>query len=196
MRGTARVPFVGHAAHFYMHVVPAQPLLALQPPARRSSRRERPGHLGYALVLKRHGNLPSAFPPFMPNSLRLEIGNRPCTGFFSGLPAGSRPPRASGTGTGNRYPFGTPPSSCQPPLSPRLLCRGTIAAGSAGAVKVGKAAKVYFRGLPLITRALCILEPMPQPVQSRREARPRLGRDPSPPSLGTLDIYFPRHSHG
>lgn len=96
MRGTARVPFVGHAAHFYMHVVPAQALLALQPPARRSSLRERPGHLGYALVLKRHGNLPSAFPPFMPNSLRLEIGATPCAAFFSCLPAGSRPSRAQG----------------------------------------------------------------------------------------------------
>lgn len=87
---------MGHAAHFYMHVVPAQPLLALQPPARRSSLRERPGHLGYALVLKRHGRLPSAFPPFMPNSLRLEIGTTPCTAFFSCLPAYSRPSSAQG----------------------------------------------------------------------------------------------------
>lgn len=53
-----------------------------------------PGHLGYALVLKRHGNLPSAFPPFMPNSLRLEIGNAPCTAFLPRLPACSRPSRA------------------------------------------------------------------------------------------------------
>lgn len=68
--------------------------------------RERPGHLGYALVLKRHGRLPSAFPPFMPNSLRLEIGATPCTAFFSCLPACSRPSLAQ-----DKYPPRSSPSS-------------------------------------------------------------------------------------
>jgi hypothetical protein len=180
---------VGHAAHFYMHVVPAQALLALQPPARRSSLRDRPGHLGCALVLKRHGNLPSAFPPFMPNSLRQEIGIGSFSALVSCLPACERPSRA------HRQ---VPSSSTVPiiiedkSLDRCLPWRGSLTAKRADVVKVRKVAKVYSRALP----------PHQSSCLHFRSHASAYAIPPGWPgvhhlkALALSNVYFPRRSHG
>lgn len=53
-----------------------------------------------------------------------------------------------------------------------------MTATRAGAVKVRKVTKVYFRGCPSSVE-LYIFEPMPQPAQSQREVSPQPARGPS-----------------